>query len=98
MAICQSAILLLAVVSIFALILMRNKAMTDRLKPTNEEIVKYIIGWIAGAAQADILTVHDWKELEFFLSCPVHEFETLRSLFEPKMYDSIKDYVNNERS
>jgi hypothetical protein len=63
--------------------------MFDELKPTNEEIAKYILKWI-NMVENEVITK---EEILLFGG----NFTHLRSLFEPVMYDSIQEYVDKEK-
>jgi hypothetical protein len=69
--------------------------MSEQVKPTNEEIAKYIFEWII-EFDRDGLIIEDEQYLKDALLHHKH-FEDLREMFAPVMYDSIQEYVNKEK-
>jgi len=73
-----------------------NKNTHPVLKPTNEEIIEYILSWIDACHFGGLITIHDRKTIKEALSID-NNFDTLREMFAPVMYDSIQEYVEKEK-
>ena len=61
--------------------------MTDQLKPSNDEIAEYILMWHIK------LTWSDNPEE----AVKNTDFQPLRDMFTPSLYNSIEDYVKGEK-
>jgi len=67
--------------------------MEARLKPTNEEIVEYIWGWVAAFDVGKYLEIKDGNKI--LVSLSQGNFETLRAMFTPSLYNSIQEWVED---
>lgn len=70
--------------------------MTDKLKPTNQEIIDYIFSWIEDLdGHGLIITDCDLIKSQLGTGRQVN-FYILREMFTAHLYNSILEYVNNE--
>lgn len=71
--------------------------MNDQLKPSNDEIIRYILAYIdLFDGNGLTITDKDWIERELERIAFDSGFDVLRSMFAPRLYNSIDEYVDNQ--
>ena len=71
--------------------------MNDQLKPTTNEIAQYIYEWIAYFdGHGLVITDDDSIQQELKQIGDRCKFQNLREMFTPYLYNTIREYVDNQ--